>query len=118
MDFVEETNVLRIYLGQNVATASVSDVVVQDGPELQCCTACTFFGPRILLLLDAACEEQERFGKVQHLKCLVAVNILTMVDISLGVDIGLIECWVGQKARRFLELGLESFSSYLGPRFP
>ena len=87
MDFVEETNVLRIYLGQNVATASVSDVVVQDGPELQCCTACTFFGPRILLLLDAACEEQERFGKVQHLKCLVAVNILTMVDISLGVDI-------------------------------
>ena len=84
MDFVEETNVLRIYLGQNVATAIVSDVVVQDGPELQCCTACTFFGPRILLLLDAACEEQERFGKVQHLKCLVAVNLLKRVDISLG----------------------------------
>ena len=117
----------RMDFSQNVATAGGGDVVVQDGPELQGCTDCTFFGWRLLVLLDAACEEQERFGKVQHLKCLVAVNLLKRVDISLGrwrwlqvfepeVE-SLIEWWVGQKASRSLELWLESLSGDLGTRF-
>ena len=81
---VKETNVLRINLRQNAAAAGVSDVVVQDGPEFQDCTDCTFFGRRLLLLLDAACEKQERFGKVQHLNSLAAVNLLKRANIILG----------------------------------